>query len=105
MGITLEPIMVAKQPCTTITTQLALTPAPNIIPVLTPNSRQEGGTRPQDPTGERRGGGGRQAQATRGGAEGGREEEERAAGLERPLARGGRTIITTSPAITLGPKI
>ena len=75
MGITLEPAMVAKQPCTTITTQLALTPAPNIIPVLTPNSRQEGGTRPQDPTREERGGGGRQAQATRGGAEGGQEEE------------------------------
>ena len=66
-----------------------------IIPVLTPNSRQEGGTRPQDPTGEERGERGppgagdprRGGRRARGGA--------RAAGLERPLARG-RTIVTIS---------
>ena len=74
-GITLEPLMVAKQPCTTITTQLALTPAPNIIPVLTPNSRRRAGPDPKDPTG-----GGRRAEEGPPGAgdpEEGRKEARR----------------------------
>ena len=69
----LEPAMVAKQPCTTITTQLALTPAPNIIPVLTPNSRRRAGPDPRT----RQGSGEEEGAARRRRPEEGRKEGRR----------------------------
>ena len=74
IAITLKPTMVSEgRPCTLITTPLAPTPAPDIIPVLTPNT---GGGR--DPTpGPDRGGERGKGAARRRRPEEGRKEGER----------------------------